>query len=173
VQQTRTLVRTECIITQLVFEHALRIRIKAETPDTMAVSGSSTPASPTPDNASIAEHPFRQEEGASGDETLHYASGTEAETLRSSSASMKSTTSSKGKHKSKPAEAETTPMEHADASNLVGKINNLVTTDLGNIVDSRDFLLVVIYTPLQVGLCIWFLYVVLGWRYARLICCVF
>jgi hypothetical protein len=66
---------------------------------------------------------------------------------------------------------------------LVGKINNLVTVDLGNIgpcfycyhwcsssccltrypVDSRDFLVLVIFIPLQIAFGIWFLYVLLGW----------
>jgi hypothetical protein len=34
-KQTRTLVRVEGIITQLVFQHALRIRMKEETPATV------------------------------------------------------------------------------------------------------------------------------------------
>ncbi|KZT13899.1 hypothetical protein NEOLEDRAFT_1125841, partial [Neolentinus lepideus HHB14362 ss-1] len=89
---TGTLVRTEGIITQLVFEHALRVRMKAET---------------------------ASEEGKSTDNTA--------------------------------------------ASSLVGKINNLVTTDLGNLCDGRDFLVVVLYGPLQVILCMAFLYVLLGW----------
>jgi len=41
--QTRTLVRTEAIITQLVFDHALRIRIKEETAPSSPPSISSTP----------------------------------------------------------------------------------------------------------------------------------
>ncbi|KAF8883986.1 P-loop containing nucleoside triphosphate hydrolase protein [Infundibulicybe gibba] len=89
---THTVVQAECIITQLVFEHALRIRVKAETPSSSQSSA-------------------------------------------------------------------------AAANNLIGKINNLVTTDLGNITDSCHFLLVTLYLPLQIILCIWFLYVVLGWRY--------
>lgn len=52
----------------------------------------------------------------------------------------------------------------SSAENLVGKINNLVTTDLENIGDARDFLLVLLYIPLQVLFCILFLYIVLGWR---------
>jgi hypothetical protein len=151
-----------------VFEHALRIRVKAETSDITPINGSSTPTTATPDSASIEDRPF-QTVGSSGDETLHSASGTESKTQRSGSASIKSTTSNKGKQKSKLAEVETAPKEHADASNLIGKINNLVTTDLGNIVDSRDFLVIPLSIPLQIGLCVWFLYAVLGWRWASLI----
>ncbi|KJA13742.1 hypothetical protein HYPSUDRAFT_72890 [Hypholoma sublateritium FD-334 SS-4] len=48
-------------------------------------------------------------------------------------------------------------------NNLIGKINNLVTTDLNNILESRDFLLLVQFVPLQLCLCTTFLYQVLGW----------
>lgn len=48
-------------------------------------------------------------------------------------------------------------------TNLAGRINNLISTDLENITDSRDFMFLVIYAPLQTVLCIVFLYSVLGW----------
>lgn len=41
--------------------------------------------------------------------------------------------------------------------------STIIFTDLENITDARDFLFLVIYTPLQVALCISFLYAVLGW----------
>ncbi|KAF9449128.1 multidrug resistance-associated ABC transporter [Macrolepiota fuliginosa MF-IS2] len=91
---TRMLVQTEGLLTQLIFEHSLRLRMKAE-------------ASDRPDQ---------------------------------------------------PTNGSTT----RKADNLVGKINNLVTTDTTNIVDARDFLFVVLYYPLQIILCIVFLYQVLG-----------
>ncbi|KAJ7264124.1 P-loop containing nucleoside triphosphate hydrolase protein [Mycena haematopus] len=114
---TRSLVQAESILTQLVFSHSLRIRMKAET---------------THDNP--------------GDSA----------TVQSSSPSINSNPSKqpllKLAQKGKKSEAS-----------LVGKINNLVTTDLGNIVDSRDFLILLIYIPLQIALGIWFLYILLGW----------
>jgi hypothetical protein len=60
--------------------------------------------------------------------------------VQSSLASIKS---SKGKQKAKgvdSAEDIATHQKQTSADNLVGKINNLVTTDLGNLVDGRDFL---------------------------------
>ncbi|CAG8751921.1 15164_t:CDS:2, partial [Acaulospora colombiana] len=48
---TRTLVRIECIITQLVFEHSLRIRMKEEVP-TAEKPSEGTTAVPTPESAS-------------------------------------------------------------------------------------------------------------------------
>ncbi|KAJ7489333.1 P-loop containing nucleoside triphosphate hydrolase protein [Mycena latifolia] len=91
---TRTLVRVEAIITQLIFEHALRIRFKSET------------AAPDP---------------------------------------------SKGDARPRAGQ------------NLVGKLNNLVTSDLQNITEAKDFMLLFVNLPIQLVLCIWFLYAVLGW----------
>ncbi|KAJ7233850.1 P-loop containing nucleoside triphosphate hydrolase protein [Mycena haematopus] len=91
---TRALVRLEAIITQLVFEHALRIRFKSE--------------------ASI-------------------------------DASKSAGTTSRGNN------------------HLIGKLNNLVTSDLQNITEAKDLMLLFVNMPLQLILCIWFLYVVLGW----------
>ncbi|KAJ7041082.1 P-loop containing nucleoside triphosphate hydrolase protein [Mycena alexandri] len=91
---TRTLVRLEAIITQLIFEHALRIRFKSE----------------------------------KSEETVKGAA----------------------------------PTSRA-GRNLVGKLNNLVTSDLQNITEGKDFMLLFVNMPLQLVLCIWFLYAVLSW----------
>ncbi|KAH8835448.1 hypothetical protein DL96DRAFT_1730898 [Flagelloscypha sp. PMI_526] len=138
---TRTLVRCESILTQLVFDHSLRIRMKAET----------------------------DSDSTSDEQTLHSAAPTEItegetvastdETLRGSTSTDTASTSSKQKKGTKASEAEGS----SSANNLVGKINNLVTTDLNNIVEGRDFLFGILYIPLQIGLSIWFLYVILGY----------
>lgn len=104
----------QAIITQLVFEHSLRIRMKAET----AASTTPSPSTaPTPDTASLADM-------AVGTEGDHSAEGTE-QTLLPSSASVASSSSGKGKGKAKDDDDD---MKDKD-SNLVGKINNLVCTD--------------------------------------------
>ncbi|KAJ7101009.1 hypothetical protein C8R43DRAFT_1141277 [Mycena crocata] len=146
--------RTLALITQLVFEHALRIRVKAESAEKAPTSsGASTPqdrsASPT------------EQEESSGDETINADTVSRDETLQASSASIKSTTSSKAKGKGKDTKEESE--ESASASNLVGKITNLVTTDLGNITESRDFLFILLLIPMEIILCVVFLYQVLGW----------
>jgi hypothetical protein len=128
--QTRTLVRCEALITQLVFEHALRIRVKAES-ENKPSSGSSKP------EESRNTTPIEQDEAiVSGDETvnLHSAEPTVSRegTVQASSTSIKSTTSIKVKAKGKTSQTKEEPPESMDASNLVGKITNLVTTDLGN-----------------------------------------
>lgn len=171
--KTRTLVRTEALITQLVFEHSLRIRVKAEVPSPTTPE-STAPSTPDSEFADLAiDHTTANDMGSSsssGDETLHSGDGTlhshsVSETLHSSSASVSNSTS-KGRQKpSKASPPEPAPktQEQPSADNLVGKINNLVTTDLGNIIEGRDFLLILLYVPLQIVLCILFLYVVLGW----------
>ncbi|KAJ7139685.1 hypothetical protein C8R44DRAFT_867802 [Mycena epipterygia] len=156
---TRTLVRCEALITQLVFEHALRIRVKAESAEKTPRSGTATPESESPS-------PVEQDESnGSGDETVNSVDAdtvSRDETLQASSASIKSTTSSKGKGK-KADTAKEEPEASSDASNLVGKITNLVTTDLGNITESRDFLFILLLIPMEIVLCVIFLYKVLGW----------
>ncbi|KAJ6589838.1 P-loop containing nucleoside triphosphate hydrolase protein [Mycena vulgaris] len=91
---THIMTQTSAIITQLVFEHALRIRVKAETGE-------------------------------------------------------------KGK-------ADAVADKKASA-NLLGKITNLVTVDLGAIGEARNGLFLVILVPIQIIGSIIFLYQVLGW----------
>ncbi|KAG6837885.1 hypothetical protein H0H93_013038 [Arthromyces matolae] len=161
---TRTLVRAEGIITQLIFEHSLRIRVKAETEQVVSPGPSTPTGSDTnsvlsvvsPDEADGTTAHSSDFTGSMEGETLH----SQDDTLHTSSSSLKSDSSKKPEAKNvKPADGSASENE----KNLVGKINNLVTTDLGNITDSRDFLMVLIYTPLQIIFCIIFLYLVLGW----------
>ncbi|KAJ3890944.1 hypothetical protein GG344DRAFT_77404 [Lentinula edodes] len=157
---TRTLVRTQAIITQLVFEHSLRIRVKAETADSPGSSTSSSPETLTPDSASV------HEGTVDGSDTIHSISPSEAEstTVHSSTTSVSSgTDKGKAKKTDKRTKKESDDAPSSDTNNLVGKINNLVTTDLDNITDGRDFLFVLIYIPVQIVLCMVFLYAVLGW----------
>lgn len=147
--QTGTLVRTEGIITHLVFEHSLRIRMKSSTSESK--SGEST-AVVTPDSASIAESPPSDDQGEGNDNASHSVGSSADETVRPGSPSTKSGDSVKGKGKSATASLSgksvtSTKSAAADdkdgkSDNLVGKLNNLVTTDLNNITEARDFMLV-------------------------------
>ena len=92
--QTRTTIRAEAIITQLIYEHALR--------------------------------------------------------LRTNTGSTKKLTS----------EDDAQP----DTDSFLGRLNTLVTTDLQNIINGRDFILILVYIPLNVVVGIAFLYSILGWR---------
>ena len=151
---THNFAQADSMITQLLYEHALRIRMKAETPN-------STPTvskAPTPDNGSVADQPAGSE--SSGDETLHSASPTETTT----------TATAVGGAKAKKGKGDQEEEGHSSSEALVGKINNLVTTDLNNLVDGRDFLFIILYIPLQIALCIVFLYKILGWRCVGIPC---
>ncbi|KAF4617299.1 hypothetical protein D9613_006273 [Agrocybe pediades] len=104
---TITIVRVQAILTELVFEHSLRVRFKAET--------------------------------AEGEE-------------------------SKGAEQSEPSVPSTSDSAAtAKKSNLVGKINTLVTVDLDNVTNAKGFLVLFIQIPLQLCLAIAFLYAILGW----------
>lgn len=85
------------------------------------------------------------------------ASVAESTTMNSSDGdSTKKNKKSKGGDKEEEKKGE-------KGSNLVGKITNLVSTDLNNLIDGRDFPMLFIALPLQIVLCIIFLYNVLGW----------
>lgn len=129
--QARTLVRTEGIITQLVFEHSLRIRMTAELPEG-GDSGNNT-VSPTPDSISIA---------AGSSMNLN-----EEPTPPSSIGDPES---SSGKRKQKDQDIHAPSAKKETPDNLVGKINNLVTTDLANIVEARDFLILSLFLSYSV-----------------------
>ncbi|KAH7904637.1 hypothetical protein BJ138DRAFT_1130879 [Hygrophoropsis aurantiaca] len=148
---SRTVVRTQGIITQLVFSHSLRIRMKAEGPDDKKPIADAN-ATPTPDTTSIAD-------SNSPDSEVSTDEGTEA-TRRASEAS------SLAKEKQKAAQAKKVGDEHGPKSsprNLIGKINNFVSSDLNNITGGTDFLVLCIYAPLQISLSLWILYGILGW----------
>ncbi|KAG8215620.1 hypothetical protein J3R82DRAFT_7488 [Butyriboletus roseoflavus] len=106
----RTMVRVEAILSQLIFEHALRIRVKTETSDAKL---------PAPQGSS--------ESGGSGQAS-----------------------------KDSPSNAK------SPAKNLIGKLNNLVTSDLATATEGRDFLILV-FAPLQLIAVTWFLYTLLDW----------
>lgn len=132
----KTLVRTEAILTQLVFNHSLRIRVKAEVPEGSAAA---TPSNEPPASGS---GPVTTEN--TGSEGNVSSNGDDENMEQSSSSSL---ASGKGKHKStgavEPIAATkiTSPAKKgARTDNLIGKINNLVTTDLNNITDARNFL---------------------------------
>ncbi|KAG8968451.1 hypothetical protein FRC03_007393 [Tulasnella sp. 419] len=161
---TRMMIHTEAIITQLVFEHSLKIRLAED----VSSSGSS-PGSKSA-STSIPQTPERR--ASTREETGSEGSGASDEagpaTTVVGSESQSPATKGKAKDVPKPTSPPSSdsgkgPKPEGHGANLVGKINNLVSTDLGNITDGRDFLIVILLSPLLLGLCIWFLYSILGW----------
>lgn len=185
--QTGSVTRIESIITSLVFDHALRIRLKAETAKEKAVEESPVMTPPstnvqgttTPDNVSE----------DSDDQTVHSHTAANASNDTVNTAAMSSTATAaapkspaKGKDIKAGKDTEKVDKDSKKGKNLAGKLNNLVTSDLGNITDGRDFLFAggfvvpesryvspdlfstVLSAPLLSVLSMWFLYKVLGWR---------
>ncbi|KAF7290261.1 Multidrug resistance-associated ABC transporter protein [Mycena indigotica] len=181
---TRTLVWTESVVTQLVFAHSLRIRVKADSRDDEDAQAAATDQQPVA--AAVSESGSTS--AAEGD--------AESTTIQPSSASVRSSSSSSAAQKDgnqKTAKQADKKAEEKGQS-MVGKINNLVTTDLCVILplvqrlthalqrqhqwvflsllrdtlswciaDSRDFIDLFLYIPLQLVIGIYFLYVLLGW----------
>ena len=134
------------MITQLVFEHALRIRMKSEPSEFSPSPSLPSTSLPTPDTASVAES--TSDHSLDGTEVIE---GTSTTLVSEATSSEVDKASIKGGEK---------------GGNLVGKINNLVSTDLNNIIEGRDFPMVIVACPVQIVLCIAFLYTIIGWRYA-------
>ncbi|KAF7325835.1 ATP-binding cassette transporter [Mycena kentingensis (nom. inval.)] len=124
----RILVQVEGMLTELIFEHALRVRVKADTAST------------------------ESKETASDDETLNPDSASDASSQTAAGAA--STTSK---------DPKAAPGGGPSSSVDVGQISNYVTTDLRNVTQMSDFLLLLFYMPTTVVFCVIFLYIVLGW----------
>ena len=118
-------------------------------------SPSRPPAEPsTPDTAPVAESATASSSVKGSDET------TSTLTVQSSPSSSDGDSIKKGKKgKGKHKDGE----EAEKGSNLIGKITNLISTDLQNIIGGRDFPMLLVSLPLQIVLCIIFLYKLLGW----------
>ncbi|KAJ7758491.1 P-loop containing nucleoside triphosphate hydrolase protein, partial [Mycena maculata] len=56
-----------------------------------------------------------------------------------------------------------TEAKDSNKRNLVGRINNLATSDVANLTDVMEIWINGVFFPLQVILAIWFLYLILGW----------
>ncbi|TCD68828.1 hypothetical protein EIP91_009695 [Steccherinum ochraceum] len=138
--------QNQAIITQLIFDHALRMRVKSDVAKTGSASAAATPAATTPDNQSVAE------------------SSAAADTASVATSATKVPAPGKGKDTSKdsPAKADE-KFERSTNSNLVGKMNNLVTTDLATLEAGQSFLLLLVYVPVQIILSMMILHSLLGW----------
>jgi hypothetical protein len=119
----------------------LRIRLKAEASNEKIEEDNITVIG-TQDSASVTK-------GTSVDsnsgERASQSSQASTSISRDSSSDSQSTSNGpvKGKDSSTlKSDTKSATKDKKEAQNLIGKINNLVTTDLGNIVDGRDFLMI-------------------------------
>lgn len=153
----------EGVITELVFEHALRIRMKGDSSTSPASPGTET-AVASPGSSADTTSPLQDASSTIGDtdgvETIIADSAAPPESQITTAIDVAAAVaSSKALKDNKASEKD------GDATdNLVGKINNLITSDLQNIVELPEIPSVLFYTPLKLVLSIWFLYTLLGWR---------
>ena len=133
-----------------MFEHALRVRMKSEPSESSPSPSQHSTRASTPDTASVADI----SSGPSHDGT-EVAEGATATSVSEATPSEADKGSIKGDEKKAAVDK---------GGNLVGKINNLVSTDLNNIIDGRDFLMIAVGCPIQIAICVAFLYIILGWR---------
>jgi hypothetical protein len=145
--ETKVRVRVQALLTQLVFEHSLRIRLKAETSDDANLGQrtvndlngeQSATASTATDNTSLGSE--------TGEGSTVHAEPSQSSTLVvSRDESLQGTPEGSLKGKSKDTRTTETlrappRKQSGDTQNLMGKINNLVTSDLDNIVEGVNFL---------------------------------
>jgi len=133
-------VRLEVVITELVFEHSLRIRLKAE------ASGdgtASTPSQPVSKATSVASTDETDDDTVEGEHAARNENESASTAFGSSRTASESTQATiKGKGKATPENLQTQPEKKSggDTENLMGKINSFVTSDLRNILEGSDFL---------------------------------
>lgn len=152
------LIRVEAIITSLVFDHALRIRLKAELPDVKSPARAESvttksginpaggiEASPAPVLGGADAGREATTASASSRTSVGQHSGSEIAVAPALVTSAPEATSNEQTLKGK----ETKKDDKTKSTNLIGKINNLVTSDLKSITGGRHFLFLGVYCLLQ------------------------
>ncbi|KAE9403384.1 hypothetical protein BT96DRAFT_990242 [Gymnopus androsaceus JB14] len=124
-------VQVDALITQLVFEHSLRIRVKA---NTAGAPGKSAPKSIELDS---------KKKGTEG-----------GDSSPQQQQKQKTPDDKRGKKGKKSGGA---------TKSTSGRINNLVTTDLSNMAELRNWMFVFLQRPFEFVLSAAFLYGILGW----------
>ena len=185
---TRSLVHVESLFTQLLFGHALRIKMQdpvdgagvgqGKGPGKVLV-GANTPAvvggaedglgvglADVPvvvngnngrDNSTGGSSPNESSSSSSSDEETVVGGIKKEGSVEGSAAGAK-----KAGGGGKPGKDDP-PADDEQTAGLVGRLTTLASTDLENIIDGRDFLMAILYGPLQLVLGAIFLYQILSW----------
>jgi ABC-type multidrug transport system fused ATPase/permease subunit len=174
---SRVIVHNEAVLTSLVYEHALRVRVvhaPDDVPDTAVdVTESSEESISVPVIApeaseglavdTLIDSQESQEQGTLTRETT--ASGSELGLSVTDTATIAPSTSAPSSTKGDGSDKNKVPSAPSPTKKqqeLTGRLNNFVTSDLANINGGKDFLEVLITVPLTVILGTWFLYSILG-----------
>lgn len=146
---TRTATHIEAVITSVVYQHSLRVRVlnKADDedkPSSPVSHGTTTPnAEPSPN-------------GSQNSEVATVNSQSDATTTTTAVGTDDGNGKSKGK-------ADAPKAKSKKDMNVVGRLQSLVTSDLASITLGKDWLICVVNDTLQLALGSWFLYTVLDW----------
>jgi hypothetical protein len=152
------------MITSLVFDHALRIRLKAEVPDDPQPKANDAPVGVIMDTSTTSDEALLALEDNSSSlvgTSTESVQDTKAPSITSSTITVSSSPAVKTNAKSSPVASKDKPA--AKTENLLGRLNNLVTSDLQNVAGGRDFLMVIQNAPVQFAVAVAFLYSILGW----------
>ncbi|CCO33309.1 ATP-binding cassette transporter abc4 Short=ABC transporter abc4 [Rhizoctonia solani AG-1 IB] len=147
------------MISQLLFEHSLRIRMVAQiaggSDDEILKSTDHAVGTTNAVESERVAAEFPKKHGTSDEDnsesTEHANEPSNAQIFTASVGTAQGSDQTKDQKK------------ESGNSNLVGKINNLMSTDLENVTGGSYFLSVLIYAPVQITLSIFFLYTILGW----------
>lgn len=131
---TRCLVRAEALLTQLLFDQALRLRMRDSMEDDEI-----TPGADVPD--------------------IQVEEAEETEQNGQSNGSANGTANGKDKKKKEVEPASTKP----PSQGIIGRINVLMSQDIESLTEGRDIMLFLVYTPTSLALCMYILYKMLSW----------
>ncbi|WVO13290.1 hypothetical protein L204_100903 [Cryptococcus depauperatus] len=174
VTTTRLIVRSEALLTQLLFDHALRLRMKDQIDDDREKAVKEMEQGEGSAPLIIVEEVIDHAPGAPAELIHRSDSNTEADDSTSNdqvksvpqSGEVTEVGSAAGSSKDKAAERKAAADEEAKKSKgqgLAGKINVLMAADIESVIEGRDLALIFIYTPIQFVLCIVLLYRILSW----------
>lgn len=134
----RLLSMVEIVLTELVFEHSLRIRFKGEIPN--KEKSLSVAVSPPSANGHSSSHANGNESPSGHSEASSVTKSTDLDpSSTSENPKLTATLKETVKLKPKATEVQNGERQPKPSGNLVGKINNLVTSDLLSIAALRDF----------------------------------
>ncbi|KAF8307170.1 hypothetical protein DL93DRAFT_2171840 [Clavulina sp. PMI_390] len=164
---TKIRIQLEGIITEVVFEHALRIRMNDGSSSVSNALTSTADSLTTQSNPSGAD--------ANPDTAVSVDQGSNVPTTAPESATMKApmTEPFSGTSRATPTVAAPSPGKRPNDnakddkkhSHLIGKINNLMSSDLQNIMELAEIPMTVVYNPLRIMISVLFLYRLLGWSF--------
>lgn len=145
---TRMIVYMEAIFTQLVLKHALRVRVVAETKTEATPTPATTPShskapSIAPSTAGSDQDQAETSGSGSGSDSGHTAAESEATTV------VAAAPPAAGKEVAKDL-GKGAPDAGQSGKSLIGRMNNLISSDLQAIGKATEFIQIVIATPLMV-----------------------